>query len=294
MLVRPIDDGAIDPALTRTRAALELALAYILILVVIWTPNPWQRIFYIAAVVALAAILALSFEGPSALGIRRTNLLRSLWIAIVALALAAVLILTAARLHTLHHASHFIARFWGYALWAFVQQILLQDVFLRRLLILGLSPRAAALAAAVLFATAHLPNPILVPITLLWGFLSCMLFLHYRNIIPLAIAHAALGITLAITIPGPIIRNMRVGLGFVRFHAHHYRVPHVSILRRGSSNSLNSQLETRNSKLATRNSHLETQSTTLLQDATRAHRSHIDHTVSTNVCVTALAPTLRS
>jgi membrane protease YdiL (CAAX protease family) len=217
--------------MTRRRAIAELSIAYILILLVIWTPHSTQRILYIAAVITLAAILALSFEGPRALGIRRTNLARSLWIALAALILAAVIILIAAHMHTLHaphSASGFIARYWGYALWAFVQQILLQDIFLRRLLILLPSARAAALAAATLFALAHLPNPILVPITLLWGFISCLLFLRYRNIIPLAIAHAALGITLAIAIPSPLIRNMRVGLGFL-----HYRVPHVSLLRHG-------------------------------------------------------------
>jgi hypothetical protein len=236
--------------MTRRRALFELTLSYALILAVIWTPNPWQRIFYIAAVIALAAIIILSFQSARALGIQLTNLGRSLWVAIVALILAAIIILIAAHLHTLrapHSVSQFIARYWGYALWAFVQQILLQDIFLRRLLILIPSkPHLAALAAAVLFASAHLPNPILTPITLLWGFLSCVFFLHYRNIIPLAITHAALGITLAITIPPPIIHNMRVGLGFLRFHAHHH------------------------------------------------YRSHIDHTVSTTVCVTTDAPTLRS
>ncbi len=212
--------------LTRTRAILELILAYVLILLVIWTPNPWQRIFYIAAVIALAAILALAFENRDKLGLRRTNLLRSLWIAILALILAATIILIAAHIHTLrapHSASSFIARYWGYALWAFVQQILLQDVFLRRLLVLIPSkPRLAALAAATLFALAHLPNPILTPITFVWGFISCLLFLHYRNIIPLAIAHAALGITLAITIPPPLIHNMRVGLGFLHYGKWHH------------------------------------------------------------------------
>jgi membrane protease YdiL (CAAX protease family) len=211
--------------LTPRRAILELSLSYTLILLVIWTPNPWQRVFYIAAVIALAAILALSFQSCDKLGLRRTNLLRSLWIAILALTLAAIIILTAAHLHTLrvpHSASRFIARYWGYALWAFVQQILLQDLFLRRLLILIPSkPGLAALAAATLFALAHLPNPVLTPATFVWGFLSCLLFLRYRNIIPLAIAHAALGITLAITIPSPLIHNMRVGLGFLRYAPHH-------------------------------------------------------------------------
>ena len=228
--------------MTRRRAALELALAYTLILIVIWTPNPWQRICYIAAVIALAAILIFSFQSARALGLQLTNLARSLWIVVLALVLAAALILIAAHEHTLHNTSHFIARYWGYALWAFVQQILLQDIFLRRLLILIPSkPHIAALAAAVLFASAHLPNPILTPITLLWGFLSCLLFLHYRNIIPLAITHAALGITLAITIPPPLIHNMRVGLGYLRFHPHHHyrrgpqRVPLAGVVTAATS-----------------------------------------------------------
>lgn len=212
--------------LTRRRALLELAVAYVLILLVIWTPGSIQRLFYIAAVFGLAAILTISFETCDKLGLRLTNLLRSLWIALTALLLAGLIILIAAHLHTLHAphtASRFIARFWGYALWAFAQQILLQDVFLRRLLVLVPSPRRAALAAAVIFALAHLPNPILTPITFVWGLLSCLLFLRYRNLIPLAIAHAAMGITLAITIPAPLIHNMRVGLGFLR-----YRAPNIA------------------------------------------------------------------
>jgi membrane protease YdiL (CAAX protease family) len=232
--------------MSRRRALVELAVSYALIVLVIWTANPIQRILYIAAVIVLAAILALSFQScdrlagvPSEhvrwgekLGLRTTNLLRSLWIAIAALLLAAILILVAAHLHTLHApptASGLIARYWGYALWAFVQQILLQDVFLRRLLILTPSPRLAAFLAALIFALAHLPNPILTPITFAWGFISCLLFLHYRNIIPLAIAHAVFGITLAITIPSPLIRNMRVGLGFLQYGARHHsqRVPSI-------------------------------------------------------------------
>ena len=217
--------------MSRRRAILELAVAYVLILLVIWTPNPWQRILYIATVLVLALILALSFQSRDKLGLRRTNLTRSLWIAVAALILAAIVIVLAIHYHTLHAPptiGRFIARYWGYALWAFVQQILLQDVFLRRLLILIPSPRAAALAAAIIFAAAHLPNPILVPITLLWGFISCLLFLHYRNIIPLAIAHAAFGITLAITIPSPLIRNMRVGLGFLHYAQHHHHLDHLN------------------------------------------------------------------
>ena len=71
---------------------------------------------------------------------------------------------------------------------------------------------------AGIFAAAHLPNPILTPVTLLWGLCACFVFLRHRNIYPLAVTHAMLGICVAITVPGPVVHNMRVGLGYMRYH----------------------------------------------------------------------------
>jgi membrane protease YdiL (CAAX protease family) len=81
-------------------------------------------------------------------------------------------------------------------------------------------PRAAALAAAVIFSLAHLPNPILTVVTFVWGLLACLIFLSYRNLYVLAVAHAILGITVAMSVPGPVIRNMRVGLGYLKYDPH--------------------------------------------------------------------------
>lgn len=100
-----------------------------------------------------------------------------------------------------------------------MQQFLMQEYFLLRLLRLLPSPTWAATTAAGIFALAHLPNPILTPVTLLWGFTACLIFLKFRNIYPLAIAHAIFGICIAITIPGPVVHNMRVGLGYLRYRA---------------------------------------------------------------------------
>jgi membrane protease YdiL (CAAX protease family) len=104
-----------------------------------------------------------------------------------------------------------------------MQQFLLQDFFLLRLLRLLRTSTAAVLAATAMFALAHLPNPILTPITAIWGFASCLLFLRYRNLYPLAISHAILGICVAITVPGTLDHNMRVGLGYLTYHRHHPR-----------------------------------------------------------------------
>ncbi|MGH9559882.1 MAG: CPBP family glutamic-type intramembrane protease, partial [Terracidiphilus sp.] len=182
---------------SRRRDAMEIGVAYALILAVEWTSRPLQGVLWLVAVTGLALIIWRSFDGGRAMGFRLTNLGRSLWISGAALALAAIFISAADRMHTLRVAGGiraFIASFFAYAIWSGVQQILLQGVFLLRFLRLIARPAAAAFVASTFFALAHVPNPVLTPITLLWGFVACLLFLRYRNIYPLMIAHAVLGI----------------------------------------------------------------------------------------------------
>ena len=214
----------------RGRDAAEIALAYGLILAVIWTPRPLQRYLWMTAVAMLAGMVALEAwgSGPAwrnAMGLRRKNLLRSLWVMAAALALAGGAIGLSAwmgALHTPHGFVDFLRTYWGYALWACVQQFLMLGFFLSRFKRLMRCSALAAVATAGIFALAHLPNPILAPLTLVWGLAACFLFLHYRNLYPLAMAHAVLGITVAIAVPGPVVHNMRVGLGYLAYgwHAH--------------------------------------------------------------------------
>jgi membrane protease YdiL (CAAX protease family) len=209
----------------RRRDAIEVAAAYGLIMAVEWTPRPLQRVLWIVAAAGLAVTVWRSFDGWQAMGFRAANFRRSLWIAAAALALAATAIVVAARMHTLlvpDGVLTFLATYCAYAIWTGVQQFLLQGVFLLRFLRLIPRPAAAALTASVLFAAAHLPNPVLMPITFIWGFAACLLFLRYRNIYPLMIAHAILGITVAMTIPGPVDHNMRVGLGYLTYDPHRH------------------------------------------------------------------------
>ena len=64
----------------RRRDLVELAVGYGLILVVIWTPRPWQRVFYIAAILWIAAATYVSFDGWKVMGLRLGGMLRSLWV----------------------------------------------------------------------------------------------------------------------------------------------------------------------------------------------------------------------
>jgi hypothetical protein len=214
------EDLAVAPG--KRRILLELAIPYGLILLVIWTPRPLQKLLWWVAAAAIVAIFWLSFDRIKQLGLRTAGFFRSLWVTGAALVIAAVAILVAVHLHTLRlpagGAVGFIKTYWAYALWACVQQLLLQGFFLPRCLRLTKTSASAALLAGALFSLAHLPNPLLTPVTLIWGFAACLLFLHYRNLYPLAMSHAIVGIAIAITIPGPVDHNMRVGLGYLTYH----------------------------------------------------------------------------
>lgn len=207
----------------RKRDLLELCFGYGLILAVLWTPAPWQRRFYIFTAVFLVLASFWSGVAWNRLGFGALPPARA-WLipllAALALALAIPLATRLGTVHTTPSLGSLATRFWGYTVWSFAQQFLLQSFFLVRLrrLLPGPSSRAV-LAAALIFAGAHLPNPVLVPFTLLWGLVACRAFLRHRSLYPLGLAHALLGITVAVCIPAHLTHNMRVGLGYLHFHA---------------------------------------------------------------------------
>lgn len=203
-------------------ALLELAIGYTLILAVIWTPRPLQRWLYWAAIAWFVVSIASSFPGWRAFGCSVAGFWRSAWVVGVALLLAGVAVTIAGSLHTLHRPSgllHWVLAFGGYAIWSLAQQFLLQGYFLARLVRVLPSATLAAFTAATIFSIAHLPNPILTALTLVWGLAACLVFLKMRNLWTLAMAHAIFGIAVAITIPATTLHNMRVGLGYLRYHA---------------------------------------------------------------------------
>lgn len=174
----------------------------------------------LVAAAFIATVTCLSFDGFEPMGLSLANLSRSLWVVAVALLVAAAAVFVAGSLHTLRLPEtpiQFIESYGVYAIWAFLQQFLLQSIFLSRLLRLGMSTKWAVLLTAVIFASAHLPSPILTAITFVCGVASSLVFLRYRNLYPLAIAHAILGISIGVTVPGPMVHNMRVGLGYLTY-----------------------------------------------------------------------------
>lgn len=213
-------DRAKSKLRTRRRDLLELSGIYALILVVIWTPRPWQAILWVIASAIMIYIAWLSFEGLRPMGLCTANLVRSLWAVAFAMGVAGIAVVLAMRMHTLHMPETLwlcLRKYGLYMIWAAVQQIILQWFFLSRARRLLPDATSAAALTAGLFAVAHLPNPVLTLITLVFGLASCLFFLHYRNLVPLAIAHAILGISIGITVPAAIDHNMRVGIGYLTY-----------------------------------------------------------------------------
>lgn len=198
----------------------EILIGFGLILAVIWTPRPLQHWLYFIALGWFITSITLSFESWKAMGCCLAGFWRSSWIVGVAFVMAAVATYFASAFHTLHHPGdpvRWLRTFGGYAIWALLQQLLLQGYFLARTLRVIPNPNVAALLTASVFALVHLPNPVLTPLTLIWGLTACLLFIRSRNVYPIAIAHAVFGICVAITVPASLLHNMRVGLGYLQY-----------------------------------------------------------------------------
>jgi hypothetical protein len=199
---------------------VESLVGYGLILTANWTSNPAQQWFYWAAVAWIGGSAAVAFIRNRSIEFRMTGFWRSLWIVGAALMLAASAVAIAARMHTLQQPYGPMSRaeaFVGYAVWAIVQQWLLQGYFLPRLAQVTSRESWAAAIVAGLFAVAHLPNTILAVMALFWGLAASFLFLRFRSVVSLGFAHAILGIAVAISIPGPVLHNMRVGLAYLQY-----------------------------------------------------------------------------
>lgn len=205
------------------RPLLEIVITFILIEVVLWTPRPMQAWLSLVTLLWIVGSTVLVRENRNAVELGMVGFKRSLWVMATALAFATLEILIARHEQTLHAPFGFSVvryRIWGYVAWSFLQQFILQDYFLLRFLRILRKPSWAIVTSACLFAFAHFPNPVLTLATLIWGLIACSLFLRYRDLYSLGFAHAVLGLTIAISIPATMHHNMRVGLGYFRYHPH--------------------------------------------------------------------------
>jgi membrane protease YdiL (CAAX protease family) len=199
---------------------VQIGIAYLLLQASVWTPpGPLDILWMILTTVV---IFGFAFNGrytTQQMGLARPTLRAILWIVGVGLALIAAIPTVAALAHANQGPKHILPLHtaWRYALWALEQQFILQSFFYLRLETL-LGSRKAVFVAAILFATVHIPSPVLVLATLVGGLFFCEMFRRFRNIFPLGLVHAILGLTMAASFSDSILHHMRVGIGYLRFH----------------------------------------------------------------------------
>jgi membrane protease YdiL (CAAX protease family) len=207
----------VDSRKKRLTSLLTLATGYTLIMVTIWSqPLIQRRLFWVDVAfffcAAVASFWKRTFELP--------QLEFTLIVVGLGITVAASMLFAAAEVGTLHglfgtrqpllHASMYVT-------WALVQQWIQQSFFfvrLERLLHRGV---LASFTAAAMFGLAHLPNPVLAPVTFLGGWLLSELYRRYRSVLPLGIAHGLVGLAIALSVPDQIHHHMRVGLGYLMY-----------------------------------------------------------------------------
>jgi membrane protease YdiL (CAAX protease family) len=195
---------------------------FVLLVIYMWIAGP-----VLGAVRGLSFIPILSILGLCAFrnlrsgdgwGLRREGLLPGLaWALGVTLPLAALLLGTGSWLGTLQPPVHPAIGFLLLLVWALAQQFVLQTVVFREARE-RFSRRTAILFAASFFATAHLPNPFLTPVTFVAALAWCWLYDRTSNLVPLAVSHALASMAVVVAFGPGITGGMRVGYGYFLSH----------------------------------------------------------------------------
>lgn len=202
----------------RVATAIEVLALYAGVLLFIWR---WQTTHPRAWIPLLAVVLLSHFvhrDKPRELGLTLSELRSS---AAVVLPLMVLFFAPMLAYGFLRHALSFapvsrraLEYFAGYGSWCVIQQYLTQSYFHNRLMSIIRSRHLSSAVVAVMFGSAHIPNPILMPVTTLAGFIFSEIFARHRNIWPLALAQTVGGLLVAAISPASLIHNMRVGPGY--------------------------------------------------------------------------------
>lgn len=201
----------------RVGIALRLLFPLMLLEAALWAPQPLAILCGVAALWYITWHLWQAADSAHVLGLEFQGLLSGAWLLGATFALSVAVLAIAYYSGSLH-------RLWGlqhpwyavaaYACWAFVQEFMLQCFFVRMLHSL-VSRVGVLLLSGVVFALAHLPNLSLTVLTFFAGIVFTAIYAHKRNLYVVAIMHAILGLTVAVSAPDTWFHGLRVGRDFV-------------------------------------------------------------------------------
>ena len=148
-------------------------------------------------------------------GLQPTAFLPALgWSAAITAAGALVMYAAGSRLRTLHDRPDLWGNFAVLIPWALGQQFALQTVLLRESQA-TVSKSAGIWLAALLFASLHLPNPLLSVATFAGALAWCRVYDRHPNLLPLALSHAILTLGILYAFDDRITGGLRVGAAYL-------------------------------------------------------------------------------
>ena len=191
---------------------------FLLIMQYIWSMRYTHPLFWIVILGLVMLSHLCHHEQAEGLGFRRANFARCLEelapvLILLALALLGTgMVFQTTRPITFDQGLVNLAAYWP---WGLVQQYLVNSYFLNRMQSVS-NPRRASWISAAMFSGAHLPNLFLMAVTFGAGFCGARVYLKYRNLYFLGLAHGIIGFLLYLVVPDSISHHLNVGPGWFR------------------------------------------------------------------------------
>ncbi len=210
----------------RIGAALSALLFVGSVLCFIWVVQPLRRpvlaaLFLLYIVLLAVAINIRAGESPRDVGFRVDDLGRAARAALAPTLALALLIGIGALVTGGHTRPRALAiGLVLYPLWGLLQQYALQGIVHRRLRRAGTGALASPLAAA-LFALVHAPNPGLMALTFVGGWVWCEVYRRAPNLFVLGVSHGLLATLTLALLPLRLTGDLQIGPHYLRYLARH-------------------------------------------------------------------------